>query len=119
MFTAIVLSRESQDACFEKAAALGALKNAKIQCHHVTLALGDASDLFNVGETYALTVTHYGHTKGRVCAFRVEGAPKGRNLFPHVTIATFGDAKPKESNLISVWIPIVPFKISGVIEICD
>lgn len=79
--------------------------------------MGDASDRFNVGETRELTVTHYGHTKGRVSAFRVSGADDSRNNVPHVTVAVFGDAKPKESNLISVWVPIVPFKVSGAVEL--
>lgn len=92
MFTAIVLSYDSQNLCIEKALALGAHRE--------------------------MTVTHIGETKGRVTAFRVNGAGDSKNRIPHVTIAVFGDAKPKESNEITEWRAIEPFDISGKIEIC-
>lgn len=86
-------------------------------CHHVTLAMGTPAG-FNIGERRALTVTHYGETEGRVTAFRVTGADDSANKVPHVTIATFGDAKPKESNQIEKWVSITPFEITGNVAVC-
>lgn len=74
---------------------------------------------FPIGDTRKLTVTHYGFTEGRVSAFRVAGAEDSRNEIPHVTVATFGDAKPRESNEIAEWVPIDNFPITGTIEICQ
>ena len=119
MFTAIVLSPASQNVCIEKALALGALPHGHpAKCHHVTLSMGRVSG-YAIGAHREMTVTHIGETKGRVTAFRVNGAGDSKNRIPHVTIAVFGDAKPKESNEIREWRAIEPFDISGKIEICD
>lgn len=120
MFTAIVLDSDSQNKCIKEAIALGILPlGHPAKCHHVTLAMGAHDETYAAGAARNLTVTHYGVTKGRVAAFRVSGASDSRNKVPHVTVAVFGDAKPKESNDITVWKPLeFPFEIFGTVKIC-
>lgn len=121
MFTAIVLDYDSQNRCIEKALALGVLPYGHpAKCHHVTLALGARPELVT-GELRKMTVTHWGAIDGRVTAFAVEpsGAPERANGIPHVTVAIFGDAKPRESNDIQSWVPIERFEISGIVKVCD
>lgn len=119
MFTAIVLSPTSQNVCIERALALGVIKPGEpAKCHHVTLAMGDASDRFAIGAGRFLTVTHVGTIAGRVAAFKVAGASDSKNKVPHVTIAVFGNAKPKESNDITDWREVENFTISGKIAVC-
>ena len=122
MFTAIVLDNESKLDCFLVAENLNLLPddNCKLHCHHVTLAMGDKSKRFKVGEGRTLEVTHFGVLEGRVSAFRVLGADDSDNENPHVTIATYGDGKPKESNEISEWHKLEEsFIITGKVEICN
>lgn len=123
MFTAIVLSDASRASCIARALGLGVIiprdiVKHSIKCHHVTLAMGDASDRFTIGEERHLTVTHVGTIAGRVVAFKVEGASDSKNKVPHVTIATFGDAKPKESNDITEWKEIASFPLVGMVSVC-
>ena len=118
MFTAIVLNEDSAMAVWRAALALDLIRaGCREFCHHVTLAMGAPAG-FNIGESRTLTVTHYGETAGRVTAFRVAGADDSANKVPHLTVTTFGDAKPKESNEISAWVEIPPFEISGTVTVC-
>ena len=121
MFTAIVLDSESQNECILRAIALGLLPNGHpAKCHHVTLAMGKNHRSFRIGEARTLEVTHFGVLEGRVSAFRVLGADDSLNDVPHVTIAVYGDAKPKESNDITEWREVASrFLICGKVEICD
>lgn len=120
MFTAIVLSDASKATCIARALSLGLIQPGQpVKCHHVTLAMGDASDRFTIGAERFVTVTHYGVKEGRVCAFKVAGAEDSRNgENAHVTIATFGDAKPRESNDITTWHPTAHFVLAGVVKVC-
>lgn len=122
MFTAIVLDNKSQDVIRKLASDLLLVSYAaKIHCHHVTLAMGDASARFAVGTVRKLRVTHYAEN-GRVTALRVSGAEDSSNKVPHVTFATFNSGKPKESNDLTGWIALdgdeAKIEISGKIEIC-
>ncbi len=58
-----------------------------------------------IGETYEVTITHIGFNK-KAIAFKVE-MPEGFPVFLykqyHITIGTFNDAKPVESNNIINW----------------
>jgi hypothetical protein len=117
MFTAIVLNPESHTLCILHALELGLLPNGhSVKCHHVTLNMGAARDVSKLGSGRKLTVTHYGQIRGRVCAFRVQGAADSENKVPHVTVATFGNAKPRESNDIPLWVALEkPFEIFGTV----
>lgn len=117
MFTAIVLDYASQNACIQRAIELGILPvGHPAKCHHVTLNLGPAKDKNKLGSIRGLTVTHFGQIEGRVVAFAVSGAHDSKNVSPHVTVATFGDARPKESNEIREWFALKPFPIFGEVR---
>lgn len=121
MFTAIVLNEVSRLALTQAVRLLGLHlpANAKVRAHHVTLNMGPAKDKSKLGSARRLTVTGYGYTFGRVLAFRVAGAEDSQNKVPHVTFATIGDSKPKESNEIATWHNVAPFEIFGQIEECQ
>lgn len=58
-----------------------------------------------IGETYEVTVTHIGFNQ-KAMAFKVElpdGFPTFLHKTYHITIATFGNNKPVESNNIINW----------------
>lgn len=122
MFTAIVLNDAARTAvltltaekqCFHT---VGTGGDFKLHAHHCTLNLGPAKDKNKLGSVRKLTVTGYGVKVGRVIAVRVTGAEDSKNTVPHVTVATLGDAKPKESNEIEVWHDCAPFDIFGEIH---
>ena len=59
----------------------------------------------HIGETYEVKVTHIGFNQ-RAIAFKVElpdGFPQFMFKTYHITIATFGNNKPVESNTIINW----------------
>lgn len=118
MFTAIVLNEGSSNALVSAAhwRGLNLPKERTTHAHHCTLNLGPAKDRSKLGSIRKLTVTGYGYTAGRVLAFRVAGADDSKNKVPHVTVFTFGDAKPKESNEIAVWYDVPPFDIFGEVR---
>lgn len=124
MFTAVVLTHSSHEQARALANALG-LQGAgcKVFCHHVTLAMGDASNRFKVGEPRSMMLTHFGTLTtddGSVSAFKVSGASDSDNATPHLTIATSGAAKPKHSNAIRDWVALrVPVEIVGVVTVCE
>jgi len=120
-YVAIVLSQESHELCAQHARRLGLLPRPhRLLCHHVTLTMGDNKDgRFAIGEERHLTATHYGTINGRVAAFCVSGAHDSNNVVPHVTIATFNGAKPRESNDVRHWQALPePFVIVGTVLAC-
>ena len=120
MFTAIILDNASAAHLRLVADANCFLSGATMKLHHCTLAMGDASDRFKVGEERTLTVTHTGEIRGRVCAFKVDGASDSDNRTPHITIATFGEGKAKESNQIRTWIALDhPLTVRGRVTVCQ
>ena len=120
MFTAIVLNAAGRNALVSAAhqRGLNLPTPRTLHAHHCTLNLGRAKDINKLGSIRRLTVTGYGYTSGRVLAFRVAGAGDSKNAVPHVTVFTFGDAKPRESNEIKVWHDIPPFEIFGEVREC-
>lgn len=118
MFTAIVFDHATRAHLLGLAASENMLTpEAKLKADHVTLAMGRKEGIA-LGAPRMLTVTHKGEIAGRVCAFRVSGAEDSKNKVPHITVATFGDAKPKESNDITEWVPLdEPQTIWGRVEI--
>ncbi len=121
MFTAIVLSPESQAQCVSQARSYGLTEGLdKVFCHHVTLCLGAHPCPELLGQKRTLLVTHCGRVAGRVAAFRVAFASDSKNKVPHVTIATNSlcGAKPAESNLIEKWERVAPFYLDGTVQEC-
>ena len=117
MFTALILDEESSAklrARFAKEMAGG-----KAFCHHVTLAMGERLELVT-GEPVSVRATHFGKVAGRVCAVKVDGITRKDEKAPHVTLATFWSAKPKESNAIEEWKELgAPIELTGTVQICN
>lgn len=120
MFTAIVLNEGSRNALVSAAhfRGLNLPKERTLHAHHCTLNLGSVKDKNKLGSIRKLTVTGYGYTTGRVLAFCVAGADDSKNTVPHVTVFTFGNAKPRESNEIEIWHDIPRFEIFGEVREC-
>lgn len=103
-FSAIGFDDEEERLLLVEAHRLGAfrgMKNPKVCCHHVTLALGAPEQ--HPHQFRQLLITHVGRIPGRVSAFRVLGAPDSLNRVPHITIAVAEGASAKDSNLIREW----------------
>lgn len=120
MFSAVVLTKVSREALF-RAFDDGRLDNAeRVHCHHVTLALGKRLPVgLSYGDKLDFFANAFGEVAGRVMAVRVFGLSRHDGGTPHVTLATFGDAKPKESNNIKDWLPLAsPLRLTGTVELC-
>ena len=68
-----------------------------------------------VGEDVLLKATHIGMSD-KAIAIRVNGEMSA-NAIPHITIACSPTGKPVDSNKITNWREIVPFTISGKIDV--
>ena len=68
-----------------------------------------------VGEDVLLKATHIGMSD-KAIAIRVNGEMSA-NAIPHITIACSPTGKPVDSNKIANWREIVPFTISGRIDV--
>ena len=68
-----------------------------------------------VGEDVLLKATHVGMSD-KAIAIRVNGEMSA-NAIPHITIACSPTGKPVDSNKITNWREIVPFTISGKIDV--
>lgn len=51
----------------------------------------------------AMVATHIGFIDGKVMAIKVKHCMLSANKTPHITICTFGDGKPFDSNKIAEW----------------
>lgn len=51
----------------------------------------------------AMVATHIGFIDGKVMAIKVKHCMPSVNKTPHITICTFGDGKPFDSNKIAEW----------------
>lgn len=51
----------------------------------------------------AMVATHIGYLDGKVMAIKVKHNMPCANKIPHITICTFGDGKPFDSNKITEW----------------
>ena len=68
-----------------------------------------------VGEDVLLKATHVG-VSDKAIAIRVNGEMSA-NAIPHITIACSPTGKPVDSNKITNWREMVPFTISGKIDV--
>ena len=68
-----------------------------------------------VGEDVLLRATHVGMSD-KAIAIHVNGEMSA-NAIPHITIACSPTGKPVDSNKITNWREIVPFTISGKIDV--
>ena len=68
-----------------------------------------------VGEDVLLKATHVG-VSDKAIAIHVNGEMSA-NAIPHITIACSPTGKPVDSNKITNWREIVPFTISGKIDV--
>lgn len=96
----------------------------KKYAHHMTIIFNNKTDvaqawakttLQRMGEDVCLTVTHVG-VSDKSIAVRVSGEMSA-NSIPHITIACSPNGKPVDSNKITNWREIDPFKIDGVISV--
>lgn len=98
--------------------------NWKIYNHHMTIAFNNKSKLSNelyvfyqdmIGNKATLTVDGIG-VSDKAIAVRVRWVGPIANKIAHVTIATPLDGKPVNSNFITNWLDIQPYKINGKFE---
>jgi hypothetical protein len=94
----------------------------EIIAHHMTIkmgSLGKSKHVNRLGKTETLIATHIGMTNdGNAIAVRVDGLSD--NQIPHVTLSinTNSNAKPKDSNKITKWIPLKnPIKLTGTVQV--
>ena len=91
---------------------------------HMTIVYNNKSEIAQawakataprVGEDVLLKATHVG-VSDKAIAIRVNGEISA-NVIPHITIACSPTGKPVDSNKITNWREIVPFTISGKIDV--
>ena len=91
---------------------------------HMTIVYNNKSEIAQawakataprVGEDVLLRATHVGMSD-KAIAIRVNGEMSA-NAIPHITIACSPTGKPVDSNKITNWREIVPFTISGKIDV--
>lgn len=68
-----------------------------------SLILKNLEDYFEENELLELKIIGIGYLPGRVIAFKVLPPIEVYNNNPHITIATFNNAKAVESNMITHW----------------
>jgi hypothetical protein len=92
--------------------------------HHMTIAFNNGSKLSNelyafyrdmMGNKAILTIDGIG-VSDEAIAVRVRWVGPMANKIAHVTIATPPNGKPVNSNKITKWFDIQPYKISGKFE---
>lgn len=69
----------------------------------------------NIGKFANMKLTSIGISDNAM-AFKVATAVVSLNKNPHITIGTFGNGKPVDSNKIETWYSIDPFIISGFVK---
>ena len=69
-----------------------------------SLILKNLEDYFEENELIEIKIIALGYLQGRVLAFKVQTPLEVYNKHPHITIATFNNAKAVESNMITNWI---------------
>lgn len=92
------------------------------KCYLNALNLNEDSELFAktnklIGRYFKLTITGIG-ISDKAMAFKVE-IPVGLtclNATPHITICTFNDGKPIDSNNITEWEDIKPISITTTLK---
>ncbi len=119
VFTAIFLDAESRD---KLALTFGAVfgNAVRVLCEHCTLSLGRSLGTYSLGQEVSLVATHFGALAGRVMAVKVSGVTRADGKQAHVTVATFGEGKPKDSNDITAWEELcVPIFLRGIVRFSE
>lgn len=91
-------------------------------CHLIALNLNENSELFArtnklIGRSFRIVITGIG-IFNKVIAFKVEIPDELTclNATPHITICTFFDGKPVDSNNITEWKSIEPITITTTLK---
>lgn len=93
--------------------------------HHSTLCYNNGSEKNQttydslsdfVGSTVELTVTHVGKSNDAI-AVRVSHNLATTANIPHITIAIPRSGKPVDSNYITDWRELHPFKVTGIVDV--
>lgn len=99
--------------------------NWKLFCHHMTIAFNNGSDLSkqllkhyerHLNQSMTLVINGIGISDDAI-AVRVDFKHPIANKIPHITIAVPNGGKPVNSNYITKWFDIKPFKITGELNI--
>jgi hypothetical protein len=101
--------------------------NWKEYYDHVTIVFNDGSELSrvvkemnmeNVGEFYSIKITGVGVSE-KALALRVElpACVVCANKIPHITLGVAPDAKPVDSNDITIWHDIDPIHVGGTMMV--
>ena len=99
----------------------------KEYCDHITIVFNDGSELSrvvkemnmeNVGEFYSIKITGVGVSE-KALALRVElpTCVVCANKIPHITVGVAPDAKPVDSNDITIWHDIDPIHVGGTMMV--
>ena len=123
-YTALVLDDASKAKLMELLNPLISLwKDWKINCHHMTINLGDAAsgpaaDL--VGQQFDMIIQSIA-TDDRVVAVGIESDCPSKNAIKHITVAVNvnGGGKAKHSNKLTNWTPLVKplIVLRGTVEV--
>ena len=73
------------------------------------------SNLSNFSKKYPIKITKIGWSD-KACAFGCEVSLPCVNKQPHITICTFNNSKPFESNNIVHWEELEPFFVMGTLD---
>jgi hypothetical protein len=86
--------------------------------HHSTIKMGELPTKLKplIGESITLTVTHLGWSD-KAIAVKVDGNIYSTNEIPHITLmVNYGmGGKPVDSNHITRWERVNPFRLNGII----
>jgi len=117
MYTAVVLDEKSQ-AKLKTAFGSNLLDGWTIICHHMTTNLGPANEEVKpfLGQTVDLTVKTLANDD-KVIAVGVECVVPSTNTHKHITVGVnkFTGGKPKMSNDLKDWLPIMPIQLRGTV----
>lgn len=112
-YSGIFLNKKSMDLLLSK---VNIPEGWRYYGHHMTIKLGGLPDNLkdNKGDEYELTINSIGISETNI-AFGVD-TKLSHNKKPHITMAVdMSKAKPKDSNDITKWKKIKPFKVKGML----
>lgn len=121
IYTALVLDEDSHNRLVEHFHSAAPLNWQRI-CHHMTINLGSsedgpAADL--VGQQFEIVAKTFAEDN-RVVAVGVESSVPSKNKIKHITVAVNvnGGGKPKHSNELTNWTPLVqPIVLHGIVQV--
>lgn len=116
LYIALVLTEATQTALREVAMRvineLGYDGNYQLYCHHMTVAFGKEITpqikqyaIENEGKYFPIEIVSVGYSD-KALAVGIKTDCKSLNKIKHVTLCTFGNGKPVESNNITNWKPL-------------